>query len=345
MTRPAYYNEIDADMAAWLRELIRCGHIAPGDVDTRSIEDVHPHDLIPYTQIHLFAGVGVWSYALRRAGWPDDRAVWTGSCPCQPFSTAGKGAGLDDERHLWPAFYHLITQRKPAAIFGEQVAAKNADAWIDLVQTDLEGMGYAFGAVPFPSAGVGAPHIRDRTYWMADTQRHNIGRQAIAADNTGPQGNRPADWFGGCGGAPGGMAQPCEGERGRRADDGALQQHRAAGGWHEITGNAQRDSAVNGRMADAYSRGHGAADTRADQRPVQAANGGYSERQPATGPVNGLWRSADWLACRDGKWRPVRPGSFPLVNGYPARVAILRGAGNAINAEAARVFIEASGLI
>lgn len=58
------------------------------------------------------------------------------------------------------------------------------------------------------------------------------------------------------------------------------------------------------------------------------------------GPANGFWRSADWLACRDGKWRPVEPGTFPLAHGAAARVGRLRAYGNAINAEAARVFIE-----
>jgi hypothetical protein len=58
------------------------------------------------------------------------------------------------------------------------------------------------------------------------------------------------------------------------------------------------------------------------------------------GPVNGIWRSADWLTCRDGKWRPVEPGTFPLADGAPARVGRLRAYGNAINAEQARIFIE-----
>ena len=58
------------------------------------------------------------------------------------------------------------------------------------------------------------------------------------------------------------------------------------------------------------------------------------------GPVNGFWRDADWLYCRDGKWRPVRPGSFPLANGVPARVGRLRAYGNAINIEAAAAFIK-----
>ncbi|WP_429497311.1 DNA cytosine methyltransferase [Robbsia andropogonis] len=110
----AYYNEIDPYAAAWLRNLIEAGHIAPGMVDERSIEDVRPDDVRGFTQCHFFAGIGVWSYALRRAGWPDDRPVWTGSCPCQPFSAAGKGSGFADERHLWPAFHHLIRECRPA---------------------------------------------------------------------------------------------------------------------------------------------------------------------------------------------------------------------------------------
>ena len=63
-----YYNEHDPKAAAWLRELIKQGHIAYGDVDERSIEDVSPHELKGYTQCHFFAGIGVWSYALQNAG-------------------------------------------------------------------------------------------------------------------------------------------------------------------------------------------------------------------------------------------------------------------------------------
>ena len=163
----AYYNEIDPFAAQWLRELIKAGHIAPGEVDTRSIENVEANDLAGFTQCHFFAGIGTWSYALRCAGWPDDRPVWTGSCPCQPFSAAGKRKGTADERHLWPAFFRLIRECRPDTVFGEQVASPDGLAWFDIVSSDLEAEDYACGAVDTCAAGFGAPHIRQRLFWVA----------------------------------------------------------------------------------------------------------------------------------------------------------------------------------
>lgn len=170
----ALYNEPDPYAAQWLRNLIRGGHIPPGIVDERSIEDIRPDELVGFTQCHFFAGIGGWPYALRLAGWPDDRPVWTGSCPCQPFAAPGKGEGFADERHLWPAFEWLIAERLPECIFGEQVATGDADPWVDLVHADLEALGYAFGAVAFPSAGIGAPFIGDRTYWVGTTDHQGL---------------------------------------------------------------------------------------------------------------------------------------------------------------------------
>src|SRR5690348_1104404 len=120
----AYYNEIDPQAAQWLRNLITAGLIAAGDVDCRSIAEVRPDDLRGYAQCHFFAGIGVWSHALRGAGWGDARPVWTGSCPCQPFSVAGDQEGFSDERHLWPVWFELIRECRPVAVFGEQVASK-----------------------------------------------------------------------------------------------------------------------------------------------------------------------------------------------------------------------------
>lgn len=321
----AYYNEHDAYAAQWLRNLIRGGHIAPGDVDERSIEDVHPDDLKPYTQCHFFAGIGAWSLALRRAGWPDGRPVWTGSCPCQPFSTAGEGAGFDDPRHLWPSFAWLIQERRPPDLLGEQVAGKAVGPWIDLVHTDLEALGYAFGAVPFPAAGVGAPHIRDRLYWVANANGNGRNQRRIskpAAWNDGAErdgriyrmGNASSQRLGvgvgvGVGGIPSGASTTVKRETVERA------------GLH--LNNLANPQGI--RLAR-------------ERRPAANESAG---RTPERGPVNGLWADADWLFCRDGKWRPVEPGTFPLATGAASRVGRLRAYGNAINVEAATQFIAA----
>ena len=151
MILPHYYNEFDPYAAQWLRNLIAAGHLPPGDVDERSIVDIQPEDLNGYGQCHFFAGVGVWPYALGRNDWRERDSLWSGSCPCQPFSAAGRQLGFDDERHLWPAWFHLITQRRPSIVVGEQVSG--ALAWLDLVRDDLESAGYAVGAADLCAAG------------------------------------------------------------------------------------------------------------------------------------------------------------------------------------------------
>ena len=380
MTTAAYYNEIDPFAAQWLRNLIVGGHIAPGEVDERSIEDVTPDDLRGFTQCHFFAGIGVWSHSLRLAGWPDDKPVWTGSCPCQPFSAAGKGDGFADERHLWPHFFHLISERRPQHVFGEQVASGNANTWFDLVQADLEGMGYSFGLVPFAAAGVGAPHIRERAYWVANAnsvisdRRGNVrapgrdeysnGGDDVRLANANHDRQQPGCRTGsrrecakqgnniGRGGQNGGLGNAnltrLEGlsgndcAAGREGSTGPA----AAAGVHD--GMANTTGQLHHQCNDGaneFGRSRDAEQNRLGGEPVRAFE------------VNGFWRDADWLLCRDGKWRPVEPGTFPLVDGAAARmgrvepgvarvassnrVGRLKGYGNAINAQAAAEFIRA----
>lgn len=167
-----WYNENDAFLADWLENLIEAGEIAPGVVDRRSIWDVCPADLEGFSQCHFFAGIGIWSYALRQAGWRDDRPVWTFSAPCQPFSEAGKGLGFADERHLFPAFWHQFQIARPPVVFGEQVASKDAVPWLACVRNNFETASYAFGAVNTEAPGFGAPCGRSRLYFVADAHDH-----------------------------------------------------------------------------------------------------------------------------------------------------------------------------
>lgn len=355
----AYYNEIDPFAAQWLRNLIAGGHIAPGEVDERSIEDVTPDDLRGFTQCHFFAGIGVWSYSLRLAGWPDNRPVWTGSCPCQPFSSAGKGAGVNDERHLWPHFHWLIQQCQPQTVFGEQVASKDGLAWLDTVLADLEGTGYAGAALDLCAAGVGAPHIRQRLFWMANANvQQRQERLSGLGESYSPQSCRktvePARFC-----LPGGVGDSdCFGRQHVETESGGdgtgveqgecIPLHPGYSGC-DVSGLEHANG--DGRQGWLF----GWQDT---QRGALDRQAGRNSAAISTLQVNGFWRDADWLFCRDGKWRPVEPGTFPLVDGAAARmgrveprvarvassnrVGRIKGYGNAINAQAAAHFIRAS---
>lgn len=286
-----YYNEYDTKTAAWLRELIEAGAIPDGDVDERSIVDVKPDDLKGYTQCHFFAGIGGWSLALQLAGWPSDRPVWTGSCPCQPFSVAGKGKGVEDERHLWPVFAELIRACKPPTVFGEQVASKAGRDWLAGVFADLEGMGYSRAGADLCAASIGAPHIRQRLFWVADSRHWECRRESEQES------------------------------------------------WAEIPSEREQ-SAVNLERCCSFG---GVADS-----DCQRCDGKHSLlRQDESGRNQGSVFETAWggetILCRDGKTRriPAEPALFPLTNGLPFRVGLLRGAGNAIVPQVAAEFIVA----
>lgn len=347
----AYYNELDPYAAQWLRNLITAGHIAPGDVDERSIAAVQPADLVGYTQCHFFAGIGVWSYALRLAGWPDDRPVWTGSCPCQPFSSAGKRRGLADERHLWPAWSRLIGERGPVTIFGEQVADGAELDWLDHVRPDLEARDYAVGVVVLPAASVGAPHGRHRLFFVADAHHRGsqIGRPSIPRANgcgqtadDGPQAQEHRQ--------AGGLADP---DRGGRQGPGLHLPERgplpavpdaAGGGSADGLGDA---ASLRRRGVEAAAPQAGSSRPRSELAgfvQIRPQGSGVADRLGHAGgdgleglhargpapratlrgraddPLRGFWADADWLYCTDGKWRPVEPGSFPLADRSAFRV-------------------------
>lgn len=172
----AYYNENDPYMVDYLRFLVADGKIAYGDVDQRSITDVTAEHLEPYTQCHFFAGVGGWSAALRLANWDDRRPVWTGSCPCQPFSSAGNKKGQDDPRHLWPVWFNLIKECRPAIVFGEQVEKAIIYGWADNVRYDLESQDYAFGNASLQTWFEDKKMEGQRYWFVAQTEMYDDSR-------------------------------------------------------------------------------------------------------------------------------------------------------------------------
>lgn len=333
MNRGAYYNEHDKAKAATLRNLIEEGAIAHGVVDERSITEVQPEDLDGFTQCHFFAGGGLWSLCLRLAGWPDDRPVWTGSCPCGPFSKAGLRKGFDDPRHLWPQWLRLIGERRPDRIFGEQ--SDEADAWLDLVQADLESRGYSIGSAIVPAAGFGGFHGRHRIGFVADA--HDAERWAERApwnDGRWPKAGRvKGHGDAGDGGAAGWLGESGSARivRGRRFAGGRQTASAQPGALNRAAGPS-----ASGLLGDARFQVLPDAQLGIIRRAGWWPEGRKPE-QPGHSPGTGV----DWLFCRDSRWRPVESGTCPLVDESPARMGRLRLYGDAIDVEAFANFIGA----
>jgi len=306
-----YYNEFDPKAAAWLRSLIDAELIPPGHVDDRSIADVTKTDLDGFTQCHFFCGISGWPLALRLANWPADRPVWTGSCPCQPFSSAGKGKGVNDERHLWPEFARLIGECKPPTVFGEQVASKAGRGWLDGVFADLEDLDYRCGAADLCAASAGAPHIRQRLFWVADAGSSAVERVAGGLHPT----QAGVD----------GTGQPVDGVVHLRPEYGS-----------EVHSGM-------GDTLDTRPQGHGGLEQVDDTQGRETPNG----HSAATGE----WSDFDIILCVEPtkdpgryveKRRRVESGLCVLAHGIPGRVAQLRGLGNAIVPQVAAEFIMAT---
>ena len=316
MSDAAYYNEFAKYPAAWLRSLAAEGRITPGAVDERSICDVQPADVAGATRAHFFAGIGGWDLALQIAGWPASQPVWTGSCPCQPFSSAGRrGAGFDDARHLWPEFFRLIDACRPVWIFGEQVASGPGLAWWDLVSADLGGAGYAVGAADLCAAGVGAPHIRQRLFWVAHCPSQRLGRQSVLLQKRGS--------------LQAGLEAPGHCATDRLADDHGERRDGGAGFGQDRRGEPApsrgMDHADRAGLEGRGSRGHGG-----------------DEGAPGPSSLANPWADAVWTKCRDGRTRPTQPGVHPLASRLPQRVGQIAGYGNSIVPQVAAAFIRAA---
>lgn len=321
-----YYNDNDKGAVKWIKYLIKNKLIPDGEVDDRSIKDVNSNDLRGFIQCHFFAGICGWSNALQLAAWPDNKPVWTGSCPCQPFSVAGQGKAEKDDRHLWPYFRQLIKESNPKYVFGEQVASKLGREWLAGVQTDMERMGFTFGASDIPACSVGAPHIRQRLWWVAHANGINGNRKGYGPGDDGREREekREISRF-----ENNGVANA----QGKRQHGAAGMPEQNRGGESETScglGNAKSDGSQerkrNGKIiSEKIDQG---------QRRTIVISGNDDTRP---------WGNYITASCRDGKRRRIstEPKIFPLAYGLSGRVALLRGIGNSIVPQVAAEFIRA----
>ena len=327
-----YYNEIDLSCRRWLRELVKDGLIADGYIDNRPIQEVRAHELSGFTQCHFFAGIGGWPYALRLAGWPDDEPVWTGSCPCQPFSSYGKQMGNADSRHLFPTWRRLIARGQPAIVFGEQVASKLGREWLARVRLEMATLGYATRGGDYCSAGVGAPNLRQRLYWMADTD----GPGTVVGSEIGKNKHRnDAERCGGI--VPWPDPWPGDSDAVEPLANPADARLAGAGSGEDYDGNGSRASTQRRdgerQSPDGGELGHANEPGRQGRR---LRSGGDTEQQPP-------WSSGTvGILCTDGKTRRIKPEIFPLAARLPGDLGLIRGAGNAINPWVAAKFIRDS---
>lgn len=321
-----FYNEFDPNAAAWLRELIARKLIPNGVVDERSIADIQPHEITSYTQCHFFAGIGGWPLALQLDNVDPTRPLWTMSCPCQPFSGAGKGLGEKDPRHLWPVAFNLIRECGPQHVFGEQVASAIGHGWLDGISADLESEGYACGAAVLGAHSVGAPHIRQRLYWVADSQSQ---RRNGSAEMQGKNGRSKPE----TNGSTCGLDNPAVS---RFVTTGERPELREERGRECVSG----DGCELGRVGNTALQQCGGA-------WEHETSDGRTSQDRGSNP----WSDSSWHPCRDGKHRriPTQPALSPLADGVPyklarrgsIRPALLKGAGNAIVPEVAAEFIQA----
>lgn len=351
-----YYSEFDPHAAAWLRELIAAELIPNGHVDERDIRDVTPDDLRGYVQCHFFAGIGGWPLALDLAGWPRSRPVWTGSCPCQPFSSAGKRKGKEDERHLWPDWFRLIDAVRPDRIFGEQVPGAVKHGWWDDLCDDVEAAGYSPWACDLPACSIGSPTIRQRLFWGASRLSEpassaggrfcrdvgDAAQQARLASNGRAYGEVVE-----CGGPTERIPNAGRIGGGWRPDK-LLPGEADAAEWNEEIIDRER-SGADGRLSDLQEHGRrqrhshagrgteGTGAEGAGIRPADDCSGGGLSHAGCAGSSQ-LKRQrdeparlapasrfdldyCDWLDFLDGKTRPIEPGLVPLVDGLPFRLA------------------------
>jgi len=361
MVSKTYYNEFDKKKCAALKTLIEDGHISKGDIDDRPIKEVMPDDVRNYERCHFFAGIGLWDYALDLARWEKGRRVWTGSCPCQPFSIAGRQKGKKDDRHLWPEWFRLIEECQPSVIFGEQVKDAITKGWLDDVYQGLEENNYAVGSIVMPASAIGAPHRRERLWFVG--YRDEV-RELQQERSVQDQRERVSDAS-----SVGDSGRITE--RHKKTGISRERKHSNAQAFGTKTRNGFTDTSLVGNTKH---NGYFASEVPESKKQAIQHD---TQRKDSTGKFEGAsesgnvaypdssrpqryrgfeqeqiqerwereerhtWSSGVWINCPDEKQRLVEPRIPLLVNGYPERVGVIHSAGDAIVPQLAAEFIKA----
>jgi DNA (cytosine-5)-methyltransferase 1 len=331
-----YYNEFEKETASWIRNLSEAGVIPQGVIDERSIRDVLPADVMGYDQCHFFAGVAGWPLALKLAGWPEGEPIWSASCPCQPYSAAGKQRAQNDERHLWPTFFELVKNIKPARIVGEQVDGAIRFGWLDGIQSDLEKEGYEFGAAVLPACSVDTPHRRYRIFWCASLDVAKGQRCGEAGRRFNGQEKRI-----GSGREADGLAEPkgcgrCERITGNQISQKCTpscgEKEQLQGGWRndywhggeidqlaepEYPRWAETGSGHEVNPGSEFEQGRDIGSM--DDTEIEGGRQREQRRNKKLGRP-----SEEFIYCRDGKYRRIEPSILPLAHGIPRDMGRVR---------------------
>jgi DNA (cytosine-5)-methyltransferase 1 len=369
-----YINEIDDFACHWLEQLMKDEIIPNAHIDNRSIKDVKSNELQGYDQCHFFGGIGVWLYALRQSDWADDRPVWTGSCPCQPFSQASQTRlGAKDERHLWPEFYRLIRECQPPTVLGEQVCTGHGKHWLDGLYTDLEKSDYSVGSIILGAHSAKSPHQRQRVYWVgernvcdssvrgrnrgaetSEDQQERKSGQVFQADRSGVRdlssGSSQVDSTDVSGSTGEGQLRNAN-DKGLRDGRQFLERGESSTQERQAMPDSTSGSVgvARGGVSNSNDEGLqgqercGKHDTEitAGQEGTHGSTGEFcpcKHGNDQDDQANEEW-DTDWILLRDKKWYPIKPLLEPLADGVTNRVPVLKAIGNAIQAETAKIFI------
>jgi len=316
-----YYNEHDPNAAEWIRQLIKLDLIPQGEVDERSIVDVDADSIKHFQQWHFFSGIAVWAYALRQAGWDDDREIMSGSCPCQSFSAAGSQRGFDDDRHLWPHMFRIVQELRPRTIIGEQVSSKLGYQWWDIVAGDLESEDYAATALDLPGGCVGAYHRRYRFFWAGvgavgfssceQRQFESIEQPSRILEEMDAEGESRI----GSGPSVASLSSvdnPASDRLPRIGAIGTIEER-----WQPQPKSTRELSNGSQRRCDPAPLGHSNGEQPEIDLTGVSTDGDRQVRGNSTtesrSRSTAIWDNTHWLQCSDGKYRAADRDIYPLA--------------------------------